>query len=150
MPRRDRRRPQSAELHGRRGARHADPAAARKAAPTPPSPACGRGRRREQMSVDLAIIGAGPAGMAAAVLAAELGLDTMLVDEADTPGGQIYRGIEKAAEISRLDADIIAGRALVAALRGSTARYRPATTVWHRSEERRVGKECRSRWSPYH
>ena len=23
-------------------------------------------------------------------------------------------------------------------------------TVWKRSEERRVGKECRSRWSPYH
>src|SRR5574341_1908592 len=23
-------------------------------------------------------------------------------------------------------------------------------TVAHRSEERRVGKECRSRWSPYH
>ena len=22
--------------------------------------------------------------------------------------------------------------------------------VWLRSEERRVGKECRSRWSPYH
>src|SRR5215469_4998789 len=22
--------------------------------------------------------------------------------------------------------------------------------VWTRSEERRVGKECRSRWSPYH
>ena len=21
---------------------------------------------------------------------------------------------------------------------------------WYRSEERRVGKECRSRWSPYH
>ena len=21
---------------------------------------------------------------------------------------------------------------------------------WRRSEERRVGKECRSRWSPYH
>src|SRR2546422_7664674 len=28
-------------------------------------------------------------------------------------------------------------------LRGSTDEY-------HRSEERRVGKECRSRWSPYH
>src|SRR2546429_9234333 len=24
------------------------------------------------------------------------------------------------------------------------------TPQWHRSEERRVGKECRSRWSPYH
>ena len=23
-------------------------------------------------------------------------------------------------------------------------------TKWDRSEERRVGKECRSRWSPYH
>ena len=22
--------------------------------------------------------------------------------------------------------------------------------LWTRSEERRVGKECRSRWSPYH
>jgi len=28
----------------------------------------------------------------------------------------------------------------------STTRYRR----WYRSEERRVGKECRSRWSPYH
>src|SRR6195952_2673039 len=25
---------------------------------------------------------------------------------------------------------------------------RPALDAWHRSEERRVGKECRSRWSP--
>ena len=24
------------------------------------------------------------------------------------------------------------------------------TSEWKRSEERRVGKECRSRWSPYH
>ena len=24
------------------------------------------------------------------------------------------------------------------------------TQTWYRSEERRVGKECRSRWSPYH
>ena len=25
-----------------------------------------------------------------------------------------------------------------------------APSLWFRSEERRVGKECRSRWSPYH
>src|SRR3712207_9347810 len=25
-----------------------------------------------------------------------------------------------------------------------------AVGLWMRSEERRVGKECRSRWSPYH
>ena len=27
---------------------------------------------------------------------------------------------------------------------------RTGMTPSHRSEERRVGKECRSRWSPYH
>ena len=83
------------------------------------------------MTVDLAIIGAGPAGMAAAALAAELGLDTMLVDEQDAPGGQIYRAIEHAPESSPLGADYLAGRELAADLRGSTARYQPATTVWH-------------------
>ena len=30
------------------------------------------------------------------------------------------------------------------------ARTIQAQTVSRRSEERRVGKECRSRWSPYH
>ncbi len=83
------------------------------------------------MTIDLAIIGAGPAGMAAAALAAELGLDTLLVDEHDAPGGQIYRGVERAPESSPLGADYLAGRELAAGLRGSTARYRPATTVWH-------------------
>ena len=28
--------------------------------------------------------------------------------------------------------------------------YKDMTKFWGRSEERRVGKECRSRWSPYH
>jgi len=83
------------------------------------------------MTVDLAIIGAGPAGMAAAALAAELGLDTLLVDEADAPGGQIYRGVEHAKEPSVLGADYLAGRQLVTDFRKSTARYRPGTTVWH-------------------
>src|SRR5258708_21679975 len=33
-----------------------------------------------------------------------------------------------------------------------TAREKKAARLWQlaRSEERRVGKECRSRWSPYH
>ena len=35
-------------------------------------------------------------------------------------------------------------------LKGHFAPTRFATAYWRRSEERRVGKECRSRWSPYH
>ena len=84
---------------------------------------------------DLVVIGAGPAGMAAAVLAGELGLDTVLLDEQDSPGGQIYRAIERAGPDgtgkSPLGADYLAGRTLVEALRASRVRYRPGMTVWH-------------------
>src|SRR5256886_17558070 len=40
-----------------------------------------------------------------------------------------------------------------AAVWRSASSYRPErgpAAPWLRSEERRVGKECRSRWSPYH
>src|ERR1041384_4305901 len=40
-----------------------------------------------------------------------------------------------------------------ASLREENARLREENArliTWQRSEERRVGKECRSRWSPYH
>ncbi|MFG2558813.1 NAD(P)/FAD-dependent oxidoreductase [Streptomyces sp. NPDC048496] len=39
----------------------------------------------------LAVVGAGPAGLAAAVTAADHGLDVVLLDSAVTPGGQYYR-----------------------------------------------------------
>jgi NADPH-dependent 2,4-dienoyl-CoA reductase/sulfur reductase-like enzyme len=83
------------------------------------------------MTRDLAIIGAGPAGMAAATLASELGLTTIVIDEQETPGGQIYRAIERARPNSPLGPDDLAGSALTAAFRASNAEYRPATTVWH-------------------
>jgi NADPH-dependent 2,4-dienoyl-CoA reductase/sulfur reductase-like enzyme len=79
----------------------------------------------------LAIVGAGPAGMAAATLAAELGIETVLVDEQAAPGGQIYRAVERAPPNSPLGPDYVAGRDLATALRGSRAEYRPNTTLWH-------------------
>src|SRR5205807_4098409 len=92
------------------------------------------------MTVDFAIVGAGPAGMAAATLAAELGLDTLLLDEQEGPGGQIYRAIDRieagASAPSPLGADYLAGQSLATALRASGARYRPATTVWHIDPDR--------------
>ncbi len=39
----------------------------------------------------LVIVGAGPAGMAAAIAAAEAGLRPLVIDENPRPGGQIYR-----------------------------------------------------------
>src|SRR6185437_12532016 len=82
-------------------------------------------------SYDLAVVGAGPAGMAAATLASELGLSTVVLDEQGAPGGQIYRAVERAPPDSPLGPDYLAGRDLVAAFRASQTEYRPATTVWH-------------------
>lgn len=42
-------------------------------------------------SYDVAVVGAGPAGIAAACRAAEAGARTILMDEGLAPGGQIYR-----------------------------------------------------------
>ncbi len=82
-------------------------------------------------AVELAIVGAGPAGLTAAVLAAEFGLDTVLLDEQGSPGGQIYRAIERAEPGNPLGRDYLAGRPLVEAIRASRVDYRPGTTLWH-------------------
>src|SRR5260370_10062634 len=59
---------------------------------------------------------------------------------------------EVSAEVKALDGQAISV-VVVAVLQGfariiHSATSNPATS--DRSEERRVGKECRSRWSPYH
>ena len=40
-------------------------------------------------------------------------------------------------------------QALMSVMPGAET-FKALKLVSHRSEERRVGKECRSRWSPYH
>jgi len=83
------------------------------------------------MSYDLAIIGAGPAGMAAAVEAAAHGLRVVVLDEGGGPGGQIFRAVEQAAGDPALGADYAVGRALVGAFRAAGVEYRPLATLWH-------------------
>ncbi|WP_288941521.1 NAD(P)/FAD-dependent oxidoreductase [uncultured Roseovarius sp.] len=48
-------------------------------------------------TADLIVIGAGPAGMAAASTAADAGLSVLLLDEQRRAGGQIYRDVKRAA-----------------------------------------------------
>ena len=42
------------------------------------------------------------------------------------------------------------GFPVLKAIRKATAKFLDVHLMIVRSEERRVGKECRSRWSPYH
>ena len=92
---------------------------------------------------DLAIVGAGPAGLAAAATAAGLGLRTAVIDEQPEPGGQIYRAIEsvstqRPAHLSVLGPDYAAGLELVKRFRASGAEYLPQTSVWQIDGERNV------------
>ena len=47
---------------------------------------------------DLAVVGAGPAGLAAAVAAASRGLSVVVVDAGNQPGGQYWRHPDEQAE----------------------------------------------------
>ncbi len=89
---------------------------------------------------DLLIVGAGPAGLAAAVEAASLGLATVLVDENLAPGGQIYRAVDASPlPPGLLGPDYDRGRHLTAALARSSAIFLPGCTVWSLSAEREIG-----------
>ena len=90
---------------------------------------------------DLAIVGAGPGGMAAAALAADLDLSVAVFDEQPLPGGQIYRNIERSPISDRtiLGPDYYRGEHLAQALRASGVDYLPGSTVWQVSPEREIG-----------
>jgi NADPH-dependent 2,4-dienoyl-CoA reductase/sulfur reductase-like enzyme len=82
---------------------------------------------------DLAIVGAGPAGLAAASTAAALGVDVVVLDENASPGGQIYRAVTTTPVAKRetLGEDYWRGEELTRAFSASAASYTPATTVWN-------------------
>ncbi len=89
---------------------------------------------------DCIVIGAGPAGMAAATLLAGRGADVVVLDEQAAPGGQIWRGVEAAPPALRavLGEDYVAGAEVVARFRASGAGYRPGSAVWQVTPEREV------------
>src|SRR5256885_16688682 len=70
------------------------------------------------------------------------------VTPAGAPGGRAARGVSAGSHPQR---EVNAGN-LVALPEVTDVARHPALRAFlvARSEERRVGKECRSRWSPYH
>jgi len=82
--------------------------------------------------VDLAIIGAGPAGLAASAIAARHGLGTLMLDENPGVGGQVYRAITANPVRDRavLGSDYWRGEALAKEATASSAQHAAGAAVW--------------------
>ena len=82
--------------------------------------------------LDVAIVGAGPAGLNAATLCAKLGLATTLFDEQPHPGGQVFRNVTASPVRKReiFDDEYWQGASLVRAFEASGAGYVPGASVW--------------------
>jgi len=88
-------------------------------------------------SFDIIIIGAGPAGMAAAQLVAGKGAKTLILDEQSSPGGQIFRAIEanQHRERPELGEAYSDGLSLTQAFRNSDVQYVANASVWQLSKD---------------
>ena len=99
---------------------------------------------------DLVIVGAGPAGMAAAVAACRAGLGVTLIDENLSTGGQIYR--QSPAALAGLsvptDESSLHGEQLISELESlkDQIEWLPNTSVWGYFPERRLAVRSDRGW----
>lgn len=92
---------------------------------------------RQAPAFDVAIVGAGPAGLAAAVAAAAQGVSIAVIDAAEQPGGQYWRhrseasGAPEHGEFHHGWAEYLELRAgFDAGISAGNITYFPATSVW--------------------
>ena len=100
----------------------------------------------DSLTTEIAVVGAGPAGIAAATRAAEAGADVVVIDEAPGPGGQIWkhrrpdhapRGARKWIErFGKSGARLIPGAQVIAATSGRALTVQLAPPAGHTIEIR--------------
>ena len=89
-------------------------------------------------TVDLLVIGAGPAGLAAALTAADCELSVVVADENPQAGGQIYRQLSGSPLrdcAAILGPDYLAGAPLLQRFAASGIDYLPRTSVWQIADD---------------
>jgi NADPH-dependent 2,4-dienoyl-CoA reductase/sulfur reductase-like enzyme len=92
--------------------------------------------------VELLIVGGGPAGLTAALEAAEAGAEVVLIDEYSTLGGQFYKQVPDAFRVKKLKAEgeqYVEGIELIERVRNSKIEFLPNTLVWSIFPDRTLG-----------
>jgi NADPH-dependent 2,4-dienoyl-CoA reductase/sulfur reductase-like enzyme len=87
----------------------------------------------------LIVVGAGPAGLRAAIEAARVGVDVAVVDEHPRPGGQIFHQTPKEFVLTdrkRLGTEFRRGQALFSEMAGLPIRFFLESTVWGAFDDR--------------
>ncbi len=83
--------------------------------------------------VDIAIVGAGPGGLGAALEASEAGAEVLVIDEYPTLGGQYYKQVPELFQLKQLDGEseqYVEGAELVNRVKESGVEFLPSTLVW--------------------
>jgi NADPH-dependent 2,4-dienoyl-CoA reductase/sulfur reductase-like enzyme len=84
--------------------------------------------------VELAIVGAGPAGLSAALAARAAGVNVLVLDENEQPGGQIFRQPPRSFAVtdgSLLGRDFLRGRELLREVAAAGVRIETNVAVWN-------------------
>lgn len=94
----------------------------------------------QEEQVDVLVVGAGPAGLSAAIAVAKSGLDVLVIDERSQAGGQYFKqpAVEYNIDDHELDNQFREGADLVKRAMAAGVRYQAGATAWATFNEEKL------------